>query len=102
LSAAKTNTFYKYDAVGNLTNVVYPVSPSIVLACDPLNRLTAIVDGVGTTLYGYDGAGQVLSEDGPWANDTVQVSVLTIDTMVKNWKGRSWKINDGVRPCIMS
>jgi hypothetical protein len=27
-------------AVGNLTNVVYPVSPAIVLADDPLNRLS--------------------------------------------------------------
>jgi RHS repeat-associated protein len=73
-SAAKTNTVYKYDAVGNLTNVVYPVSPSIVLAYDPLHRLTTMVDGVGTTAYGYDGAGQLLSEDGPWPNDTVSFS----------------------------
>src|SRR5262249_51458713 len=28
-------------------------------------------DGVGSTVYGYDSAGQVLSEDGPWSNDTV-------------------------------
>jgi hypothetical protein len=33
-----------------------------------------MVDGVGTTVYGYDGVGQVLSEDGPWANDTVSYS----------------------------
>ena len=38
--------------MGNLTNVVYPVSPSIVLAYDPLNRLTTMVDGLGTTAYG--------------------------------------------------
>ena len=30
-----------------------------------------MVDGVGATHYGYDGAGQLLSEDGPWAGDTV-------------------------------
>ena len=30
-----------------------------------------MVDGVGTTRYGYDDVGQLLSEDGPWANDTV-------------------------------
>ena len=36
-----------------------------------MNRLTNMVDGVGTTAYGYDAVGQLLSEDGPWAADTV-------------------------------
>jgi hypothetical protein len=36
-----------------------------------LNRLTNMVDGVGTTIYGYDEAGQLLTEDGPWPSDTV-------------------------------
>jgi RHS repeat-associated protein len=57
--------------VGNLTNIVYPVSSNISLAYDALNRLTSMVDGVGTTVYNYDAVGQILSEDGPWANDTV-------------------------------
>jgi RHS repeat-associated protein len=57
--------------VGNLTNIVYPVSPAISLSYDVLNRLTNMVDAVGTTVYGYDAAGQLLSEDGPWAYDTV-------------------------------
>ena len=30
-----------------------------------------MVDGVGTTAYGYDAVGQLLSEGGLWANDTV-------------------------------
>jgi hypothetical protein len=38
-SAAKGGTTYKYDPVGNLTNVVYPVSPAIKLQYDALNRL---------------------------------------------------------------
>jgi RHS repeat-associated protein len=66
-SAAKGTTIYKYDRVGNLTNIVYPVSTNISLAYDALNRLTNMIDGVGTTVYGYD----AVSEDGPWANDTV-------------------------------
>jgi hypothetical protein len=33
------------------------------------NRLTNMVDGVGTTIYGYDAAGQLLTEDGPWPSD---------------------------------
>jgi RHS repeat-associated protein len=30
-----------------------------------------MVDGVGATTYSYDVAGQLLTEDGPWADDTV-------------------------------
>jgi RHS repeat-associated protein len=57
--------------VGNLTNIVYPVSSNVSLAYDALNRLTSMVDGVGTTVYSYDAVGQILSEDGPWASDTM-------------------------------
>lgn len=34
------------------------VSPSITLRYDMLNRLTNQIDAVGTTVYGYDAAGQ--------------------------------------------
>jgi RHS repeat-associated protein len=33
-----------------------------------------MVDGIGSTAYAYDTVGQVLSEDGPWPNDTVSYS----------------------------
>jgi YD repeat-containing protein len=68
---AKGTTSYGYDPVGNLTNIVYAHSPSITLQYDALNRLTNMVDGVGTTTYRYDAVGQLLSEDGPWVDDTV-------------------------------
>jgi RHS repeat-associated protein len=71
VTPAKGNTAYRYDAIGNLTNIVYASSPAISLQYDTLNRLTNMLDGTGTTSYGYDAAGQVLSEDGPWADDTV-------------------------------
>jgi len=68
---AKGNTAYRYDPLGNLTNIVYASSPAISLRYDVLNRVTNMVDAVGATTYGYDAAGQILSEDGPWADDTV-------------------------------
>jgi RHS repeat-associated protein len=74
-SAAKGTTVYRYDAVGNLTNVDYSGGTSytspIYLSYDAMNRLTNMMDGVGTTHYSYDAASQLLSEDGPWANDTM-------------------------------
>ena len=36
-----------------------------------MNRMTNMVDGVGTTKYTYTAAGQLLTEDGPFASDTV-------------------------------
>jgi RHS repeat-associated protein len=70
-SVAKGNTKYSYDAVGNLTLVNYPVSPDVTLQYDPLNRVTNMVDAVGTTKYAYAIGGQLWTEDGPWSNDTV-------------------------------
>jgi len=70
-TAVKGNTVYRYDPIGNLTNVDYAASPDITLQYDALNRLTNMVDAVGTNRYTYTAAGQLLSEDGPWASDTV-------------------------------
>jgi RHS repeat-associated protein len=70
-SAAKGDTFYFYDPVGNLTNIAYPASPQVTLAYDALNRLTAMVDAAGTTVYSYTAGDQLRTEDGPFASDTV-------------------------------
>jgi YD repeat-containing protein len=70
-TAAKGNTYYSYDAGGNLTGVTYPTSPSITLTYDPLNRVTTMIDGVGTSSYSYMAWDAVATEDGPWENDTV-------------------------------
>jgi len=66
----KGNTTYGYDNIGNLKTISYPGS-SISYAYDALNRLTNMVDAFGTTAFGYTPAGQLQSENGPWANDTV-------------------------------
>jgi RHS repeat-associated protein len=70
-SAEKGTTYYTNDAVGNLTFINYPNSADVSFAYDPLNRLTNMVDGVGTTIYTYTTGGQLLTEDGPFASDTV-------------------------------
>ena len=46
---AKGTTAYSYDAVGNMTFVNYPASPDITLGYDALNRVTNMVDSVGTS-----------------------------------------------------
>lgn len=43
----------------------------VSFSCAAQNRMTNTVDGVGTTKYAYTAAGQLLSEDGPFASDTV-------------------------------
>jgi YD repeat-containing protein len=59
------------DTFGNLTNVVYPNSGNIGLGYDYANRLTNMVDRVGTTKFSWTAAGQLAGEDGPWDNDAV-------------------------------
>jgi YD repeat-containing protein len=69
---AKGDTFYRYDSVGNVTNVDYPGAlMDVTLAYDGWDRLTNVVDTVGTTRFAYTAADQLLSEDGPWPSDTV-------------------------------
>ena len=70
-SKAKLATTYRYDAAGNLTNAVSVSSPSISLAYDTNNRLKSMVDATGTSIYTYTDFGALLSEDGPWSDDTV-------------------------------
>lgn len=70
-TAAKGDTKYKYDPVGNLTNVDYAVSTDVRFRYDAMNRMTNMVDAMGTTKFTHSAAGQLLTEDGPWSNDTI-------------------------------
>mgnify|MGYP001564069749 CR=1 FL=1 len=70
-SVAKGNTGYAYNVLGNLTSVNYPTSPDLSFAYDAANRLTNMVDAVGTTRYAYVASSLLSEEDGPWADDTV-------------------------------
>jgi RHS repeat-associated protein len=74
-TAQKGDTIYRYDPVGNLTNVDYPgTAMDIIMQYDVLDRLTNVIDAVGTIRFTHNNAGQLLSEDGPWADDTVSYS----------------------------
>jgi len=42
------------------------------LKYDELNRLTNMVDAIGTSKFAYNKAGQLISEDGPWDSDLVR------------------------------
>ena len=70
-SLATGPTLYGYDNVGNLLSVTYQHSPPLTFGYDALNRVTNMVDGIGASTYSYDGAGQLLSEAGPWSGVSV-------------------------------
>ena len=69
--AKNQTTTYAYDPNGNLTNILYPDASAVVFAYDALNRKTAMTDSIGTTAYTYDALGNLVVEDGPFANDTL-------------------------------
>lgn len=70
-SLAKSNAVYAYDAVGNLTNVTYRTNHSLSFVYNAMNWITSMSDGIGTTTFAYTPIGQLTSESGPWASDTV-------------------------------
>lgn len=59
------------DLNGNPVRLDSPSSADVTFGYDALDRIVRMVDGQGTTNYAYDTRGQLLSEDGPYANDTV-------------------------------
>jgi RHS repeat-associated protein len=76
-TVAKGDTAYFYDGLGQLTNVLYSGgSMSVTLKYDGFGRLKTLVDGLGTHNFTYNAAGQLLTEDGPWSDDTVTCGYL--------------------------
>jgi len=62
-SAAKGTTYYDNDPIGNLSTINYPQATDISFAYDAMNRVTNMVDAVGTTKYTYTIAGRLLYLD---------------------------------------
>ena len=85
-------TNYSYFADDDIQQITHtntsgqplnPPTPSVTFTYDsPYNRVATMVDGSGTTTYGYNpivappvpGAGQLASVDGPLLNDTMTYS----------------------------
>jgi YD repeat-containing protein len=80
-------TTYTYAKDDKLTGMVFTnaviATPSVSFTYDPVyGRLATMVDGTGTTTYGYHpvtgsaapGAGQLASVDGPLTDDTITYS----------------------------
>ncbi len=73
-SLAMSNTVYAYDAVGNLTNVNYHTSHALQFSYDAMNQLITMSDAIGATTFTYTQTGQLASETGPWASETISYS----------------------------
>ena len=62
---------YRYDANGNLTNLIYPGGRTVTNFFDSLNRLTSTMDWAGRqTVYTYDLASRITTVSN--ANGTVR------------------------------
>lgn len=70
-SPEKGSVGYAFNAVGSLSNVHYPNGTNLAFYYDANQRLTNMADEVGTSSFAYSDDGLLLSEDGPWASDTV-------------------------------
>jgi RHS repeat-associated protein len=73
-SIQKSNTVYAYDAVGNLTSATYHTNHALAFSYNAMNWMTNMSDGIGTTAFTYTQTGQLQSESGPWASDTITYS----------------------------
>jgi RHS repeat-associated protein len=73
---AKGDTGYGYDALGNRTSINYGGTSSILFGYDTLNRMTNMVDGLGTNRFTYNAAGQLLTVGGLWSGDTVTYTYI--------------------------
>jgi RHS repeat-associated protein len=72
--AKEVVTTFDYDPANNLIGISATGLASTSFSYDSLNRKTQMTDGIGTTTFGYNLASELTTIDGPWANDTVNLS----------------------------
>ena len=64
-------TRFKHNKNGDLIEIDYPHSPTVTISYDNHHHPVEMHDAVGVTKWTYDVLGNLMSMDGPWANDTV-------------------------------
>ena len=94
-SKQKGNTEYRYDPVGNLTNVNYPATADLVFEFDAFNRVVKDTrKGVITNTYTYHAGGQLATAATPqWASSTLtlgytarlRTSLTQAQPTIGNW-----------------
>ena len=69
-------TSYRYDGNHNHVQTEYSdgITSTVTRTYDAFNRIIFREDGSGTTSFGYDAESRLTRLDGPWGNDTVDVS----------------------------
>ena len=60
-----------YDNTGNLVRIDYPTMTDVTMSYDVLDRVTNMVDGLGTRSFGYDTLNRVTQVNGVYGNDVV-------------------------------
>jgi RHS repeat-associated protein len=65
-----TNTQYQFDAVGNLSSIIYPAFTNIY-KFDAIKELTNMIDPSGTSSFTWTSNRQLASATSPWLPDTV-------------------------------
>ena len=69
---ANENTIkYTYDEANRLAGITYPDSSQASFICDATGKRISMTDNQGTTDYRYDDLNQLITVDGPEADDTV-------------------------------
>ncbi|MDA1276340.1 MAG: hypothetical protein O2960_20175 [Verrucomicrobia bacterium] len=71
---ARGTTYYSYDPAGNLYYINYPNDPDVSFIYDPLNRISTMFDGTGSTTFSYTSSGELAGEDGQWSADNISYS----------------------------
>ena len=90
LDAANVTTRDAYDTSGNLKTVSPGSDAGISLDYDGLDRLTNLVDGVGTTRWTYDAMDRLRSENGPFGS-AVSADYDTLGRLTNlTFAGRAW------------
>jgi RHS repeat-associated protein len=78
-TARSITATYTFDAVNRLKTVAYSSGdPGLIYNYDDAERLSSMVDGLGTTSFGRDDLGRLTSEDGPWTSDTVSYGYTNV------------------------